>query len=159
ARGGRPQPLEAVRGFPGRHIRPGAGPVLCRQLHRPDGRGPGGRASAAQAPGGGLSRASPPVNRVVRTTSVIVAVGVVIALVRFFQVIVAPLIVATFLMLLIDAVTRVIQGLAPGAPSWVRRGTAGVIILAGFLLVGGALALEAPAFGARMQALGPRLND
>jgi AI-2 transport protein TqsA len=86
-------------------------------------------------------------------------VGVVIALVRFFQVIVAPLVVATFLLLLIDAVARVMHRLAPGAPSWVRRGTAGAIILAGFILVGGALALEAPAFAARIQALGPRLNE
>ncbi len=82
-----------------------------------------------------------------------------IALARFFQIILTPLIVATFLMLLIDAVARVMSRLAPAAPAWVRHGTAGAIILAGFLLVGGALALEAPSFALRMQALGPRLNE
>jgi len=83
---------------------------------------------------------------------------VAIALVRFFQAILSPLIVATFLLLLIDAVARAMHRLAPNAPGWVRRGTAGVVILAGFVLVGGALALEAPAFAGRLQALGPRLN-
>jgi AI-2 transport protein TqsA len=96
---------------------------------------------------------------VIRTTAVIVAVGVVIALARYFQIILTPLIVATFLMLLIDAAARVMHRLAPAAPAWVRYGVAGAIILAGFFLVGGALALEAPAFAARMQALGPRLSD
>lgn len=97
-------------------------------------------------------------DKVVRATLVIVAIGVVIAMVRFFQAILTPLVVATFLLLLIDALSRGVQTLAPRAPPWARNSLSVAIILAGFALVGVALALQAPAFAMRIQALGPRLN-
>src|SRR5262245_18836188 len=98
------------------------------------------------------------VSPTIRAAAIIVSVGVVIALVRFFQAILRPLIVAAFLLVLIDAVARFFHRLAPNAPTWVRRGVAGVVILSCFAAVGGALALEAPGFAARLQALGPRLD-
>jgi len=97
-------------------------------------------------------------DRVVRITLLVVAGGVVIAMLRFFQLILSPLLVATFLLLLIDSLSRAVQRLAPRAPAWARNGIAVVVILAAFILVGGVMTVEAPAFAARIQSLGPRLN-
>jgi predicted PurR-regulated permease PerM len=97
--------------------------------------------------------------QVVRVSAVIVAVGVAIALTRYFNAILSPLVAATFLLLLIDGLSDAARRLAPRAPGWVRSGLAGAIILAAFALLGVAMALQAPAFAIRIQSLGPRLNE
>ena len=96
---------------------------------------------------------------VLRNASVFMAVTLVLFLVRFFQAIVTPLVVATFLLLIIDAVSRAMQRRLPGAPEWVRGGVAGAVILIGFAAIGGLLAIEAPPFAGEIHGLGPKLDD
>jgi predicted PurR-regulated permease PerM len=94
-----------------------------------------------------------------RNSVVFIAVVLALALVRFFQDILTPLVVATFLMLLIDAVSRVMQRRLPSAPEWMRGGIAGAVILVAFGAIGGLFVLEAPPFAGHIRALAPRLDD
>ncbi|HZZ37345.1 MAG TPA: AI-2E family transporter [Caulobacteraceae bacterium] len=93
-----------------------------------------------------------------RNAVVFIAVVVALALVRFFQEILTPLVVAIFLLLLIDAVARVMQERLPTTPDWVRGGIAGAVILASFGAVGGLFVLEGPPFAGEIQGIAPRLN-
>jgi predicted PurR-regulated permease PerM len=95
---------------------------------------------------------------VTRNAAVFMAVVVAFFLVRFFRDVLSPLVVATFLLLLIDALSRVMATRLPGAPRWIRRGVAAVAILAGFAAVGGIFVLKAPPFAADLKGLGPRLD-
>ncbi|HZK98463.1 MAG TPA: AI-2E family transporter [Caulobacteraceae bacterium] len=96
---------------------------------------------------------------ILRNAAVFVAVVVAMFLVRFFQGILTPLVVATFLLLLIDAVSRVMQARMPRAPEWVRGGIAGAVILIAFAAVGGLFVIEGPAFGHQVRGLAPRLDQ
>ncbi|HEY5072324.1 MAG TPA: AI-2E family transporter [Caulobacteraceae bacterium] len=93
-----------------------------------------------------------------RHAVVFLAVVVAVSLVRFFQAPLTPLVVATFLLLLIDAVSREIHERLPAAPGWIRGGIAGVLILAGFSVIGILFVLEAPPFAAHLRGLAPRLD-
>jgi AI-2 transport protein TqsA len=95
---------------------------------------------------------------VVRNGVVFMAVVVALALARFFQAILAPLVVATFLLLLIDAVSRAMLRRLPRSPEWVRGGLAGAAILTGFAAIGVLLTIEAPPFAAEVHGLGPKLD-
>ncbi len=105
--------------------------------------------------GGGSARASLGVQR---NAVVFMAVVVALALARFFQAILTPLVVATFLMLLIDAFSRVMQRRLPRAPDWVRGGAAGAAILTAFAAIGVLLAFEAPPFAEELHGLAPKLD-
>jgi predicted PurR-regulated permease PerM len=113
--------------------------------------------SAADEPPVSQAR-SPGPSAVTRNAAVFMAVVVAFFLVRFFQGVLTPLVVATFLLLLIDAVSRVIQARLPSAPAWIRGGLAGALILAGFSIIGGLFVLEAPPFAGHLRGLEPRLN-
>lgn len=89
---------------------------------------------------------------------VFIAVVVAFALVRFFKDILTPLVVATFLLLLIDAVSRVMQRRLKRTPDWLRAGIAGAIILIGFSAIGGLFVFEGPRFAGHIRALAPRLD-
>jgi len=93
-----------------------------------------------------------------RNAAVFMAVVLALALVRFFREILSPLVVATFLMLLIDAVSRTMQRRLPGVPGWVRRGIAGAVILLGFAAIGGLFVVEAPPFAVQLRSLAPKLD-
>jgi predicted PurR-regulated permease PerM len=93
-----------------------------------------------------------------RNATVFIAVVLALSLVRFFHEILSPLIVAIFLMLLIDAVARVMHRRLPWAPDWVRAGIAGAVIIISFGAVGGLFVLEAPSFAFEVRALGPKLD-
>ncbi|MGI8841941.1 MAG: AI-2E family transporter [Caulobacteraceae bacterium] len=95
---------------------------------------------------------------VLRNAVVFLAVVVALALVRFFHAILTPLVVATLLLLLIDAVTRVMRRRLPGSPEWVRAGLAGTAILTAFAAIGGLLAIEAPPFASELHGLAPKLD-
>ena len=93
-----------------------------------------------------------------RNAAVFMAVVLALTLVRFFQAILTPLVVATFLLLLIDAVSRVMQRRLPVTPAWVRGGIAGTVILIAFTAIGGLFAIEAPPFAAEIRGLAPKLD-
>lgn len=95
---------------------------------------------------------------VLRNAVVFLAVVVALSLVRFFQEILTPLVVAVFLLLLIDAVARVMEQRLPHTADWVRGGIAGVLILVSFGAVGGLFVLEGPPFAGEIQGIAPRLN-
>jgi AI-2 transport protein TqsA len=102
--------------------------------------------------------AMPPGLRPLRDAAVFMAVVLALALARFFQAIVTPLVVATFLMLLIDAVSRALERRLPGVPDWVRGGFAGTVILIGFGAIVGLFVIEAPPFAGEIRALEPKID-
>ncbi len=96
--------------------------------------------------------------RAIRDASVFLAVVVAFTLARFFQEILAPLIIATFLLLLADALSRILQKRLPVAPRWVRGGIAATVILSTFTAVGFLFAIQAPPFALEIKGLQPRLD-
>ncbi len=113
----------------------------------------------AEAPGDGPDRPEGPRNlEVVRNAAVFMAVVVALFLARFFQAIVTPLVVATFLLLLIDGVARLMQRRLPGSPEWFRGGLAGAVIIVAFIAIGVLLAVEAPPFAGELHGLAPKLD-
>ncbi len=137
----------------------------CRQLHRPDGRGPGGgsaptpdgdrrvttseerlAARRPRRPRGGAQRRGVPGRGRWRCS-----------LVRFFRNILTPLVVATFLLLLIDGVARPhaaapARGAAPGCGA----ASPGLLIIAAFAAIGVLLVVEAPPFACQLRGLAPQ---
>jgi AI-2 transport protein TqsA len=97
--------------------------------------------------------------RVIRDASVFLAVVVALLLARFFQTILAPLVIATFLLLLADALARTLRKRLPVAPGWVRGGVAGAAILIAFAAVGVLFAVQAPPFAVEVRGLEPRLDE
>jgi len=100
----------------------------------------------------------PPHDHFVRNATVFIAVVVAVFLIKYFQEILTPLVVATFLLLLIDAVSRVLHDRMPRAPEWVRGLIAGSVILVAFGAIGGLFAVEAPPFAGQISGLEPRIN-
>jgi predicted PurR-regulated permease PerM len=86
------------------------------------------------------------------------AVVLALSLVRFFQSILSPLIVAGFMIVLVDGVSRFLHRRLPRAPSWLRGGIAGAMILAAFGLVAGLIVFEARPFAMQLRALVPKLD-
>ena len=94
-----------------------------------------------------------------RNAAVFMAAVVGLALVRFFQEILTPLVVATFLLLLIDAVAQWMDRRLPKSSDLVRNTIAGTGILLAFGLIGGLFALQAPPFAHQIAGLEPRVNS
>jgi predicted PurR-regulated permease PerM len=86
------------------------------------------------------------------------AVVLALSLVRFFQSVLSPLIVAGFMIVLVDGVSRFLRGRLPRAPAWLQRGIAGAMILAAFGLVAGLMVVEARPFAMQLRALVPKLD-
>jgi predicted PurR-regulated permease PerM len=106
-----------------------------------------------------LVPAGPPGFTALRNAAVFIALALALAIVRFFEEIVSPLVVAAFLLLLTDAVARVMKTRMPFAPGWVRGGLAGAAILIGFALIAVIFALEAPHFATQIRGLEPELDS
>ena len=94
----------------------------------------------------------------VRVAIVFLAVVAAGTLIRVFQDILAPLVVATFLLLLIDALSRDLDGRFPKIPRLARTLAAGVLIVAGFAAVIALLVFEGPPFAIEVRGVEPRLN-
>jgi predicted PurR-regulated permease PerM len=94
----------------------------------------------------------------VRAAVIFLAVVVVGALVRFFQDILSPLMVATFLLLLIDALAQDLDTRFPRVPSLLRGVSAGTAIIAGFGAVIVLLVFEGPPFASELFSIEPHLN-
>lgn len=95
----------------------------------------------------------------VRASVVFLAVVVGGVLVKIFQEFLAPLVVAVFLLLLIDALARDLDSRFPRTPSWLRGVSAGAVIIAGFTAVILLLVLEGPPFALEFAAIEPKLNQ
>jgi AI-2 transport protein TqsA len=94
----------------------------------------------------------------VRVAIVFLAVVAAGALIRVFQDILAPLVVATFLLLLIDALSRDLNGRFPKIPRPARVIAAGVLIVASFAAVIALLVFQGPPFAIEVRGVEPRLN-
>jgi predicted PurR-regulated permease PerM len=86
------------------------------------------------------------------------AVVLALALVRFFQAILSPLVVAAFMIVLVDGLDHFIRRRLPGAPPWLRGGLAAVAILLGFAIIALMVVFEAPPFALQIRALDPKLD-
>ena len=93
-----------------------------------------------------------------RNAVLFMAVVLALTLVRFFQSILSPLIVAAFMIVLVDGISRLIQRRLPGAPAWLRAGIAGALILAAFAMIAGLAVVEARPFALQLRGLGPKLD-
>ncbi|MFI4933386.1 MAG: AI-2E family transporter [Caulobacterales bacterium] len=95
----------------------------------------------------------------VRAAVIFLAVVVAGALVRVFHEFLAPLVVATFLLLLTDALARTLERRFPRFPGWARGAVAWGLILAGFGAVVGLFVVEGPPFARQLAGIGPRLDE
>jgi len=86
------------------------------------------------------------------------AVVLALALVRFFRDILSPLVVAAFMIVLVDGVSRLMQRRLPKAPAWLRGVISGAAILAAFAVIAGLIIIQAPSFVAQIHALAPKLD-
>jgi predicted PurR-regulated permease PerM len=89
---------------------------------------------------------------------VFLAVVVALALVRFFRDILSPLVVAAFMMVLVDGISRLVERRLPEAPPWLRGGLAGAAIVAGFAVIAGLIIVQGPSFAVQIHALAPKLD-
>jgi predicted PurR-regulated permease PerM len=97
-------------------------------------------------------------SEVMRNAVVFMAVVVAGAVILFLQEIVTPLMVAVFLLLLIDAFSRAAERRAPRAPEWLRLSTAAVLTLGAFALTVGICAHYGRAFAVETVMLEPKLD-
>src|SRR4051794_29249157 len=74
---------------------------------------------------------------VVRNAIVFMAVVVAGVVIKYLQEIITPLVVAVFLLLLIDAFSRWVERRVPQCPEWLRLSAAAVITTAAFVAVVG----------------------
>jgi predicted PurR-regulated permease PerM len=86
------------------------------------------------------------------------AVVLALFLVRFFQGILSPLVVAGFMIVLVDGISRALHRRLPRAPGWLRGGLAGAVILLSFGLVAGLFVVEAPPFAVQLRGLAPKVD-
>ena len=94
----------------------------------------------------------------VRAAVIFLAVVVAGALVWRFQEILSPLMVATFLLLLIDSLAQDLDNRFPKVPSLLRGVSAGSLIIAGFAAVILLLVFEGPPFAFQLVAIEPSVN-
>jgi AI-2 transport protein TqsA len=95
----------------------------------------------------------------VRAAIIFIAVVVAGFLVRVFQDFMAPLVVAIFLLLLIDALGRDLDARFPRVPGFARALTAGFLIIAGFTGVVLLFVFQGPPFALELTAIEPKLDQ
>lgn len=94
----------------------------------------------------------------VRNATVFMAVVTAGFVIKYLQGIITPLVVAAFLLLLIDAFSRVIAARLPGWPDWLRSTLAAVIIIAGFAATAGVVVHYGRGFAGELTVLEPKLD-
>ncbi len=103
-----------------------------------------------------LSRRSP--GAALRNAAVFIAIVTAGFVVKYLQAIITPLVVAVFLLLLIDGFSRTVAHRAPRLPEWVRLTLAVALILAGFALIVGVFVHYGRIFAGETAALEPKLD-
>ena len=94
----------------------------------------------------------------VRAAVLFLAVVVAGVLVRIFQEIVSPLVVATFLLLLIDALSQDLNSRFPSVPRLLRGAAAGSLIIASFTAVILLIVFQGPPFAGQIAGIEPHVN-
>jgi AI-2 transport protein TqsA len=94
----------------------------------------------------------------VRAAVIFLAVVVAGALIWRFQDILSPLMVATFLLLLIDSLAQDLDNRFPKVPALLRGVSAGSLIIAGFAAVILLLVFQGPPFAFQLVAIEPSVN-
>ena len=85
----------------------------------------------------------------------VVAGGVTV---RYLHGIITPLMVALFLLLLIDGFSRGVEQRLPFLPGWLRSTVGAIFIIAGFAIVVGVCVHYARGFGGQFAALEPKID-
>jgi AI-2 transport protein TqsA len=85
----------------------------------------------------------------------VVAGGMVV---MYLRGIIAPLVVAAFLLMLIDGLDRTLAQRLPAIPAWLRSTLGAVLILGGFAGVVVICAHDALSFGAQITVIGPKID-
>jgi len=93
-----------------------------------------------------------------RNACVFLAVVAGGAAVKFFQGIITPLVIAIFLLLLIDGLSRTAARRLPFLPDWLRSVAGAVITIGGFAAVVGICAHYARDFGSQLLTLQPKID-
>jgi AI-2 transport protein TqsA len=93
-----------------------------------------------------------------RNAAVFLAVVAGGVTVRYLHGIITPLMIALFLLLLIDGFSRSVEQRLPFLPGWLRSTAGAIFITAGFALVVGVCVHYARGFGAQFSALEPKID-
>jgi AI-2 transport protein TqsA len=93
-----------------------------------------------------------------RNAGVFLAVVAGGAAVKYFQGIITPLVIAIFLLLLIDGLSRTAARRLPFLPVWLRSLAGAIITIGGFAAVVGICAHYARDFGVQLLALQPKID-
>ena len=101
------------------------------------------------APGGSIA---------LRNAGVFLAVVAGGAVVKFFQGIITPLVIAIFLLLLIDGLSRTAARRLPFLPDWFRSVAGAIVTIGGFAAVVGVCAHYARDFGSQLLSLQPKID-
>lgn len=115
--------------------------------------------SSVNAPQDEAPLSSPGGIAAVRASMIFLAVVVAGVLVRIFRDFIGPLVVATFLLLLIDALARDLQQRLPRTPRVARAIVAAVLTIAGFAAVILLLVFQGPPFALQLAAVSPKLDQ
>ncbi|HEX4095110.1 MAG TPA: hypothetical protein VHX64_00205, partial [Caulobacteraceae bacterium] len=94
----------------------------------------------------------------VRAAVIFLAIVVAGVLVKIFQEIVSPLVVATFLLVLIGALAQDLDGRFPKVPRLLRGILAGSVIIVAFSAITLLIVFEGPPFTGQMMGIEPHVN-
>jgi predicted PurR-regulated permease PerM len=95
----------------------------------------------------------------VRASVVFLAIVAIGVLVKIFQEIVSPLVVATFLLLLIDSLSQDLDTRFPRVPALLRGAVAGLVIIAGFAALIVLIVFQGPPFAKQIMGIEPHVNE
>jgi predicted PurR-regulated permease PerM len=93
-----------------------------------------------------------------RNAGVFMAVVVGGFAIKYLHTIITPLVIAVFMMLLIDGFTRTVEKRFPLWPDWLRLSLAAMLIIAGFAAIVGIFAHYGRTFGGQLAVLMPKLD-
>lgn len=93
-----------------------------------------------------------------RNAAVFIAVMIGVFTLKYFNVILTPLVIAVFLLLLIDGFSRRLETWFPRWPSWLRSSLGAVLIITGFACVVLVCDRQGQGFAAELIAIQPRID-
>lgn len=103
-----------------------------------------------------LTRASGSV--ALRNACVFIAIVIGMFTVKYFHTILTPVVIAVFLLLLIDGFSRAMEARFPTWPGWLRSTIGGVLVVAGFTLVVGICLRYGPTFASELAGIRGKLD-
>ncbi len=103
-----------------------------------------------------LTRASGSV--AMRNACVFIAIIIGIGTIKYFHTILTPLVIAVFLLLLVDGFARFMKARMPNLPGWLRSSIGVVAIVAGFATVVGICVRYGPSFGGELLTIQGKID-